>query len=114
VAITNVGWLPTTVTERAEARGLCAPLRCAVEPAENVDVIGDRTQTLGQLAGAPEPAGVLGDYQFPYGGPKRGQRQVHVSFVVRGPAGSSVTISAAHPRAGQASLRVALKEDMRP
>jgi hypothetical protein len=110
VVVENVGWLPSTVTERAGSRGLCQPVTCSLDGPDSVVVIGERVVRLGQLAGAPPNAGVLGDYGFPYGGQSDGRRSMLASFGVRGPAGSSVRISATHPRAGRARIDVTLDE----
>jgi hypothetical protein len=114
VAVENVGWLPTTVTERAALRGLCGTVTCSLDHDGTISVIGGRTRDLGQLAGAPSPKGLLGDYLFPYGDAStRDERRIMTSFLAHGLGGNSVTISAAHDRAGRVSLQARLEDTVR-
>lgn len=112
VTVANTGWLPTHVTDRALLAGAGPSVTCAID-APGVEVVGAREVDLGQLSGAPRPAGVLGDYAFPYGGElSSAPRRRAVSFLLRAedPGTQRVTLTAAHPRAGRARIEVELAE----
>jgi hypothetical protein len=105
--IANVGWLPTHVTEYARKHDLVLPLVAEVagadsegRPATVVDVPARRQ--LGQLAGRSG---------FRFDGGQHNDAtpdRVLVTWLVRAPAGTTLTVEARHPRAGRTSASVVL------
>ena len=98
VGVGNSGWLPTDVTDRARREHLVLPLVVELAGAEVIG--GPARLELGQLAGASE-ARFRGQND---GTPDR----VTAQWVVRGAAGSTVTVQARHVRAGRRELAIDL------
>ena len=101
VGVANVGWLPTYVTERAKRDSLVLPIEVELGGLDRTDVLdGPVRRLLGQLEGALAA-------RFDRGGggsPERGL----VSFTVRVPGGTEVTVEARHQRAGVRSTTITL------
>jgi hypothetical protein len=98
--LANTGWLPTDVTARARAARLALPLVGELQGAEVVG--GPARLELGQLEGrirlslqSEQPNDGTGD-------------RVLASWLVRAPAGTTVTVEARHQRAGVARASVPL------
>ena len=100
VGVANTGWLPTHVTELARKNRLCLPGWVQVDGA---DTMGSPARvTFGELSGRSGyllAGGVRND-----GTPDRKL----LSWVVRGPAGTEVAVTASHPRAGTVTASVTL------
>jgi hypothetical protein len=100
--ILNTGWLPTSVSGRAEEKKLIRQLEVEIAvPDGAVLVSGKLRVEAGQLAGralklkAYWPNDPTDD-------------RVRLDWVVRAPAGSTVTLKATHQRAGKVSRTVTL------
>ncbi|MGD9995447.1 MAG: M14 family metallopeptidase [Ilumatobacteraceae bacterium] len=96
--LANTGWLATHVTERARKEHLVRPIVATLDGAE---VLGGTARLeLGQLAGRINS-------RFEHWNDGTPDRTL-ASWVVRGPAGAELTISATHQRAGTATRKVEL------
>jgi hypothetical protein len=99
--IANTGWLPTPVSVRGAKDELTKPIVAELGGAE---VIGTPArQLLGQLQG--RAAARFGLYHD--GTPDR----VLATWLVRAPAGTEVTVTAAHERAGRTDVTFVLRGD---
>ena len=98
MGIANTGWLPTTVTQLAADRKLVRPIVAHLEGAE---VLGGTVRIeLGQLAGRMKARFTSRNDGTP--------DRVLATWVVRGAAGSTVTVTAEHQRAGSATASITL------
>jgi murein tripeptide amidase MpaA len=96
--IANTGYLPTDISEKARAEHLVLPIAARLEGAE---VLGGPARVeLGQLEGRSRA-------RFSYRNDGSPDRTV-ARWVVRGEAGSSVTVVAEHQRAGRTSTEITL------
>ncbi len=104
VGVANTGWLPTTVTARARTQALVRPVSAVIESAaDGFEVLGSPARVeLGQLAGAS--AARFTD------GPTRTADRVTCSWIVRAAAGTDVTVTVEHQRAGTDRVTVRLDE----
>jgi len=101
--VQNTGWLPTAVTTRAAEKKLVRPLEVTLSlPAGVTLVSGERRVEAGQLTG--RALKLYADFWAPDPTTDRAK----VEWVVRAPAGSAVTITAKHPRAGTLTRTVTL------
>ncbi len=101
VGVANTGFLPTQVTEWAQKKNLVPPLTVAITGAETVGSPA-RVQS-GQLAGRISSR--VNGWALNDGTP---DRLLH-TWVVRGQAGTDVTITASHRRAGTVSATITLR-----
>ncbi len=99
VGVANTGWLPTQVSALAAKENLVLPL--AVEVSGGAVVDGPARREFGQLDGRS----ALRFRNGHDGTPDR----VLATFVVRAPAGTGLTATAAHPRAGRAAITITLE-----
>ncbi|TDT18115.1 zinc carboxypeptidase [Ilumatobacter fluminis] len=99
VGVANTGWLPTQVSALAAKENLVLPL--AVEVSGGAVVDGPARREFGQLDGRS----ALRFRNGHDGTPDR----VLATFVVSAPAGTQLTATAAHPRAGRAAVTVTLE-----
>ena len=98
--IANTGWLPTHVTELARKNNLCLP--GWVEIAGATPVAGAAREQFGNLAGRSA-------FRLTGGSHNDGTPDRHLhAWVVRAGAGSTVTVTAHHERAGTATATVTL------
>ena len=100
VGVANVGWLGTEVTQWAREHRLVLPITLELEGATVVD--GEARVRAGQLAGRSAftyDGGAMSD-----GTPDRLSHR----WVVRAPAGTTVRVTARHPRCGVTSAEVRL------
>lgn len=100
VGVANTGWLPTYVSQWAKKHQLVQPLTVEVAGAEPIGSAA-RVQ-LGQLAGRLEVR--VSGWGLNDGTP---DRALH-TWVVRAAAGTEVTVTADHPRAGRATSTITL------
>jgi hypothetical protein len=92
VGVANTGWLPTHVTDKAKKNSIVAPIVVELS-GDNIEVIGGSSrQQLGQLDGAMSARFNQGDG----GSPERAM----ASWTIRCPAGTELTATATHQRAG--------------
>jgi hypothetical protein len=109
VGIANTGWLPTTISARARQHDLVRPIIADIETHAVADnAAGDLTvldgparRALGQLDGSSSAR----LSQATAGTSDR----TTCSWLVRAPAGATVLVTAAHPRAGSVSLELQLE-----
>lgn len=97
--IANTGWLATDVTRWARKNSLVLPLVAELAGATHV-LDGSARRQHGQLEGRA----VLRFTGWTDGTPDR----VLASWTVRAPAGTEITVTATHPRAGTATSTIAL------
>jgi hypothetical protein len=98
VGVVNTGWLPTVVSEHARKEGLVRPITAELTGAEVLG--GPARLQLGQLDGRA----ALRFRGANDGTPDRAL----ATWVVRAGAGTTVTVDAAHDRAGRARTSVTL------
>ena len=100
VGVANTGFLPTDVSALARKEQLVAAAEVAVS-GDGVDVLdGPSRRQVGQLAGRSA-------LRFNHGNDGTPDRAL-ASFVVRAPAGTTVDVTATHPRAGRATAPIVL------
>jgi hypothetical protein len=105
LVVQNCGWLGTSVTEKAKARKAVRPVEALIEPAADVRLrSGERRVELGQLDGRPRAMSMLG---WDTGEEPSGER-ARCEWIVEGPPGSRVSVTARHPRAGTVRADVTL------
>lgn len=95
--LANTGWLPTNVTAWAEKHTLVLPITAEISGGESIG--GPTRVRLGQLAGRSH---------FALHGLGGTPDRLLCSWLIRGVPGSTVTIDAAHPRAGRVRADVVL------
>jgi murein tripeptide amidase MpaA len=101
--IQNTGWLPTNISDRAKEKKLIRPLEVEIAlPEGAVLVTGERKVEAGQLAGR-----ALKNTTYWNADPT--DDRAKVDWVVRAPKGASVTLTAAHQRAGRLTRTVTLR-----
>lgn len=100
VGIANTGWLPTYISEFARKQSLVLPIVAHLEGAEVVG--GPARLELGQLGGRLATR-FTGRHD---GTPDRAL----ATWVVRAPAGSALTVTVAHQRAGRVTAELTLGE----
>jgi hypothetical protein len=104
LGVSNTGWLPTHVSARAKKDNLVRPIVVEIAAASGVsiDVVGSSArQTLGQLEGLIGARPARPDAGTP-------QRAL-VAWTIRAAAGTDVTLSASHERAGRDVTTVRLE-----
>jgi hypothetical protein len=100
--IENTGWLGTAITKRAEEKKLIRPLEVELTlPEGAVLVSGERRTEAGQLTGRALKSTI-------YWGSDPTTDRAKVEWVVRAPAGSALTLTASHQRAGKISKAITL------
>ena len=102
LGLANTGWLPTYVSARAKKENLVLPIVAEVTDGSDVEVVGGPARlTLGQLEG--RTAMRFADSHD--GTPDR----VLATWVVRAPVGSTLTLTARHPRSGTVRADIVLE-----
>ena len=108
VGVANTGWLPTDVTQHARSMKLVLPVTIEIGASGGASsgvldlVEGEARVRVGQLAGRAKyllDGGAMSD-----GTP---DRHLH-TWLVRGRAGSTLAVTATHPRAGTATATITL------
>ncbi|MCB8919106.1 MAG: carboxypeptidase [Ardenticatenaceae bacterium] len=103
LVVHNTGWLPTNITEQAMKMKVVRPLEVDLAlPAGATLITGQAKTQLGQLKGR-DHKGVT----TIWGGDPTSER-AKVEWVIRAPAGSEITITASHQRAGTLRTTVTL------
>ncbi|HEU0163725.1 MAG TPA: M14 family zinc carboxypeptidase, partial [Thermomicrobiales bacterium] len=103
----NLGFLPTYVTDVARSSGVSKPVVATISLAEGAELVtGDLETELGHLQGR---ANTLGEMSFNDTYPI--QNRARAEWVVRQPAGSSVTVTVACARAGTSRAEIILSQD---
>ena len=101
--IQNTGWLPTNISDRAKEKKLIRPLEVEIALPDGAALVtGERKVEAGQLAGR-----ALKNTTYWNADPT--DDRAKVDWVVRAPKGASVTITAAHQRAGRLTRTVTLR-----
>lgn len=103
VGISNTGWLPTFVTDKARKAKMVLPLVAELSGATvlSIGANGAARQELGQLGGRL-------DLNFSFGKNDGTPERVLASWVVEGAPGSEVTVTASHQRAGRCTTTLTL------
>ncbi|HLI49562.1 MAG TPA: M14 family metallopeptidase [Chthonomonas sp.] len=106
LVVDNVGWLPTYISKKALEKQVCRPLVAEIElPEGAVLEVGKPRMEGEQLEGKAYKASA------PYGWTADATRErAKVEWVVRGPAGSVVKLTARHDRAGVVRAQVTLPD----
>jgi len=104
IGVANTGWLPTDVTQHARSMKLVLPVTIEIGASGGaIDLVeGEARVRVGQLAGRAKyllDGGAMSD-----GTP---DRHLH-TWLVRGRAGSTLAVTATHPRAGTATATITL------
>jgi murein tripeptide amidase MpaA len=102
----NTGWLPTNGSQQALDRKAVGEVVAEIALPPSAHLVGGISRkALGQLAGRNEQRSTATWWGFHPGTPDRALAE----WMVAAPAGTSVTISASHDRAGTASDELILK-----
>ncbi len=102
--IQNTGWLSTSITARAREKSLVRPLEVEITLPEGAELVsGQRRTELGQLEGR-----ALKNTIYWQADPTTDRAKVE--WVIRAPAGSSVTLTASHQRAGKITKVITLEK----
>jgi murein tripeptide amidase MpaA len=107
VTVHNDGFLPTHVTATAKQSGVNKPVKVTLELAEGGELVaGELEEEIGHLDGRANTAGqlIFGSGVSPV------QDRARVSWVVKQPAGSALTVTATTAKAGRATAALALGE----
>jgi murein tripeptide amidase MpaA len=105
VVVQNTGWMPTNVTDKAVERKAVRPIEATITlPAGAALVQGQPKAELGQLAGWSRARTMLSWGNHVDDTSDRAKAE----WVVRAPAGTSVTIECRHQRAGVVRAEVTL------
>jgi hypothetical protein len=104
LVVENSGWLPSYVTKKALERKAVRPVIAEIALPEGAALVtGKAREEVGQLEGkAYKPAGGFGGVADPT------DERAKVEWVVRAPAGSTISITARHERAGVVRCDVVL------
>jgi murein tripeptide amidase MpaA len=106
LVVQNSGWLPTHVTQVAVQRKLLHGVQAEIQlPAGCTLVAGQPREPLGELAGWSHLH--TGISFWPNRRPTADR--AHTDWVVEAPAGTMVTLTASHERAGRVSTQVELR-----
>ncbi|MBK8021074.1 MAG: peptidase M14 [Chloroflexi bacterium] len=102
--VKNEGFLPTNLTEMAIKQGVARTTTAALHSPEGVELImGDASQDLGHLAGRDERNATWSPWLRQWTSPQR-----KAEWLVRAPAGATLTVEAGSPRAGVTTCEVTL------
>ncbi|MGH2820326.1 MAG: M14 family metallopeptidase [Actinomycetota bacterium] len=104
VVVTNSGWLPTNVTQKALDRGVVRPLEVELTLPEGVRLVsGEKKVEAGQLTGRV-------DKRNPnwWGTNDSTTDRAKVEWVVAAPSGATIAVEARHQRAGRVGRELEL------
>jgi murein tripeptide amidase MpaA len=106
LVVENTGWLPTNVSRKALDRKAVRPVEAEIGLPPGVALVTGRPRVeLGQLAGHSRARQMVAMFD---GGFDPTDDRAFAEWVVRGPAGSEVDLTARHARAGVVRARVTL------
>lgn len=106
LVVSNTGWLPSNVTEKAEERKVVRPLEATIALPEGAALVaGERRTELGQLTGRALKRSMLW-----WGSEDSSTERAKAEWVVHAPNGGAVEIVARHQRAGVVRQQVELSE----
>ncbi len=98
LVIENTGWLPTNVTRKALDRKAVRPVEAELVIPDGASIaLGEARQELGQLAGHGRARQMLAMFD---GGFDPTDDRAKAEWIVRAPAGTTVSVTARHARAG--------------
>jgi murein tripeptide amidase MpaA len=104
VVVSNSGWLPTHVTQKALDRNIVRPVEVKLDlPAGAELVVGEVRRELGQLEGRVHRRSLLSWWDD-----DSTTERAKAEWVVRAPAGGTLRIEARHARAGTVQDKVEL------
>ena len=102
----NVGWLPTNVTKRAIERKAVRPVELTIECGDDIELVGGRAKIeLTQLPGRSRARTMMAVHD---GVVDPTTDRAFAEWVVRGPSGATISVTARHQRAGVARAQVEL------
>lgn len=99
--VKNVGYLPTYMTQRAVERQTAGSVTVSLEGGEVV--MGEAAQDIGHLAGRDERKATWSPWMKMWSATAR-----KVEWLIRAPAGTEISITAAAPRAGRQTAEIVL------
>jgi murein tripeptide amidase MpaA len=106
--VENTGWLPTNGSQEAVDQQIVGNVVADLSLPPNAHLVdGDAHRSLGQLAGRSDQRSTATWWGYTAGTPDRGV----ADWVVSAPAGTRLTATASHDRAGVAKADVVLKSD---
>ncbi|MFO1319304.1 MAG: M14 family metallopeptidase [Burkholderiales bacterium] len=113
LVVHNTGWLPTYVTKLAQKNKRCRGVMVEIDLPDGCELVtGQRRLDAGQLEGRAYKSSAPSAWAS-WGGDATSDR-VKVEWVVRGPRGSAVRISARHERAGVVKVLAVLGSGTSP
>jgi hypothetical protein len=102
--VQNTGWLPTNVTDKAVERKVVRALELSIDVPEGAKLVGgEKNVEAGQLTGR-----ALRRSLYWWGNDDATTDRAKAEWVVEAPAGSIVTVTAKHERAGTIRAEVIL------
>lgn len=103
VVVKNVGWLPTNVTKKAIERKAVRPVEVTISVGDSVELVGGRaTIELSQLPGRARARTMMAVHDGVF---DPSTDRAFAEWVVRGPRGATIEITASHSRAGVARAK---------
>ena len=108
VVVENDGWLPTNVTQRAIDKKIAREVEATISLPSQASLVGGTVRrTLGHLAGRSRVTTMVAEF----GGVLDGTPDRAVAtWVVEADAGTTITVTATHPRAGTVSAELTLPD----
>jgi hypothetical protein len=104
LAVHNTGFLPSFITEMGRKSGVAKPVKVTVDLGEGGELVsGDPELELGHLDGRSSIHG-----QLLWRDVSPMLNRVRAEWIVRQPAGSTVTVTASTPKAGTATVEITL------
>ncbi len=104
LAVHNTGFLPTFVTEMGRNSGVAKPVRATIGLGDNGELVsGEPEVELGHLDGRSSIHG-----QLLWRDVSPMLNRAKIEWIVRQPAGSTVTVTAGAPKAGTATVEIPL------
>ncbi len=101
--VKNVGWLPTNVTKKAIERKAVRPVEVTISVGDSVELVGGRaTIELSQLPGRARARTMMAANDGVF---DPSTDRAFAEWVVRGPQGATIEITASHSRAGVARAK---------
>ncbi len=98
--VKNIGWLPTNVTKKAIERKAVRPVEVTISVDESVELVSGRaTIELTQLPGRARARTMMAAHDGVF---DPSTDRAFAEWVVRGPRGATIEITASHSRAGVA------------
>jgi hypothetical protein len=106
LVVENTGWLPTNVSKKALERKAVRPVEAEIDLPDSASIaLGTVRQELGQLAGHARARQMLAMFD---GGFDPTDDRAKAEWIVHAAAGTDITVTARHARAGTARANLTL------